>query len=168
LNDIVIAAEKSIYIKMEPVLKFLDELARALSKEAFSRAGLVIFSNYAFPVLDLTYNYYKLCEVYKIIRPLKGVPEPALGIYEAIDMIRSLDDGLADKRAVALVASLSEKPRIPLVDAISYAKAQQVHLAIATTNTEAPSWLPEDITKELVQLRSDNIFKIIKLIASNS
>lgn len=167
MNDIVIAAERSIYIKMEPVLKFLDELTRALSKEAFSRVGLVIFSSYAFPVLDLTYNYYKLREVYRIVRPLKGVPEPALGVYEAIDMIRSLDDGLADKRAVVLVASLSEKPRIPLVDAVSYAKAQQVHLAIATTNAEAPPWLPEDITKELVQLRSDSIFKIIKLITSS-
>ncbi len=168
MNDIVVAAEKSIYIKMEPVLKFLDELAHALSKDVFSRVGLVIFSSYAFPILDLTYNYYKLCEVYKAVRPLKGVPEPALGIYEAIDMIKSLDDGLADKRAVALIASLSKKPGISLVDAVNYAKAQQVRLAIATTNADAPSWLPEDIVKELVRLRSDNIYKIIKLITNGS
>ncbi|MCX8198823.1 MAG: hypothetical protein N3E36_02190 [Sulfolobales archaeon] len=168
MNDIVIAAEKNIRMKIELVLKFLEELANTLSKDVFSRVGLVIFSSYAFPILDLTYNYYKICEVYRIIRPLKGVPEPALGIYEAIDMIRDLDDGLADKRAIALITSLSEKPRIPLVDALNYAKAQQVHLAIATTNTEAPPWLPEDIARELVQLRSDNIFKIIKLIVSDN
>ncbi len=167
MSDVVVAAEKSIYVRMEPVMKFLEELAHALSKEVFSRVGLVVFSNHAFPILDLTYNHYKLCGVYRAVRPLKGIPEPALGVYEAIDMIRSLDDGLADKRAIALIASFSKKPALSLVDAVNYAKAQQVCLAIATTNAEAPPWLPKDIAGEVIRLKSDSIPKIIKLIVSN-
>ncbi|RLG81963.1 MAG: hypothetical protein DRO40_08790 [Thermoprotei archaeon] len=166
MYDIVIVAEKSRYVKSDIVLEFMDRFTTKLSDIAFSRLGLVVYCKYAFPLMDLDYNFKNLAESYRIIPTLKGTPEPSLGLYEAWEMIHDLDDGLADRKKIVLIASFAVKPRKPLLDAIKYVKNDDMELHILSTNTRKPHWLPKDIIEDIILLKQSGIDKAITSILS--
>ncbi|ADI32339.1 hypothetical protein [Staphylothermus hellenicus] len=167
--DIVIVAEKSYFIDVGKVVKFLNTIKSRILNRDMIRLGLVVFSKWAAPFMDLTTDFYRVDKIYESIPVVKGRPEPALGLYEAGDMLIDFDEGLGNEKVLVLISSLTVKPRIPLRLAIIFLESLHVNLYLLTTSRRKPKWLselPENIVKNVFILRDHNMDKIVRNIFS--
>ena len=163
MYDIVLVIEKSRYIRQDIVASFLNYIVDKLSKQAFSRAGLIVFSRYAVPLLDLEYNFSKIPKLYSSIPIIQGTPEPSLGLYEAVDMIMEFDDELAEKKVIILVATFATVPRKPIVEAIDYVINSGIELYVLVASGSKPRYLTE-VFPHVYLLKSISYDKLFEYI----
>ncbi|RLG80276.1 MAG: hypothetical protein DRO13_04105 [Thermoprotei archaeon] len=162
--DVVAVAEKSRYINIDLVKAFLSSLMHRLSRIELSRLGLVVYSRLAAPVLDLTENAASIVDIYAKIPVMRGIPEPALGVYEACDMIRELSEESLSSRLIVVIGSFAKKPKNDLEAAISYSESLGVKTMLMSTTPRKPSWIPEEIAHTVLILRQTNIDRALRQI----
>lgn len=163
MYDIALVVEKSRYVRQDIVVNFLNYVVNKLSEQAFSRVGLVVFSRYAFPLFDLGYNFSKISKLYSTIPIIQGIPEPSLGLYEAVDMIMELDDGLAEKKIILLIATFATVPRKPIVEAIDYVINSGIELYVLVAGSRKPKYLI-DVYPHVYLLKSISYDKLFEYI----
>jgi len=163
LIDLVIVAEKSKYSRNELIHYFLNQLVDTLYKTPFIRVGFIVYCKYAVPLIDLSTEYRNLGKIYAHIPILRGVPEPAKAIYEAVEMLLDLEDQVTLKKKIVLVASFIKEPSISLEDALEYASMNDTRVLIIRAPQKKTHWILAEYEKapEGIYLRKNNIPDII-------
>lgn len=164
--NLVITAEKTKYVNIELVKQFLNLLHDKILRNTHLRTGFIVFSKQAIPLLDPTPTPPNIASLYDKVPLLRGIPEPALGIYEACDMLLEYDDETITRKIIVLIASFQKKPKIDLEDALEFSESNNVICKLVTTTPRRPNWLSEEKASTISILRSSNIEKLAKNVLS--
>ncbi len=165
--DIVLALEWTKSSDLELTIEFLQNTYALVSKNQFARMGVVLYGKEPLPLIDLV----EASAVDKLLSDIRNIPllqhpaEPALALYEAIEMLEDLYEPISSRRILLLTASFSSRPKISLEDAIVYVRSiDNLNYYIFTTSSRRPRWLLNNIAKEVSILRKGSLIKYLRKI----
>ncbi len=165
--DIVLALEWTKSSDLELTIEFLQNTYALVSKNQLARIGIVLYGKEPSPLIDLVEASMvgKLLGDIRNVSLLQHPAEPALALYEAIEMLEDLYEPISSRKIVLLTASFSSRPKISLEDAIVYARSiDGLNYYIFTTSSRRPRWLSNNIAKEVSILRKGSLTKYLRKI----
>jgi hypothetical protein len=144
-----IDASKSARNYYEWQAQIIRRIAEACGDEF---VGLIAYSSRAVPLLDPTKDREKIEEALRGIHPLRGIPEPALAVREAIHSIYSYRRDLPGDDYIIVFWSAPKPPKIPLTFAVQMARAVGAELLFVLMHYVLPRWARNRRVQDIVNI----------------